>query len=347
MAKRRHLPLRNRAASTFDEIDRRDALPPLDGARQLIQIANLGAMPSTAGLYFAAHPVSMTGFETEGGTASLSVSSQIIYPLIVGRRAPVAGDILVARGVGTRWVAQKSGVSGPVCQPCSTPQDGSDNESVSWTLANVLGYFSQINGATLYCQQCLTSFGLFCATLTCFAPFSNPTSSCLAFGCNVPGASSSIGVTATSFTNPLTFTLSQIGSYVGSPVVSLCSQTGGLQCNAVTLTYYVQCWKVCNYSGHPNGTTYLLQFARRKSTDAAPTQIGPFPYLGVVASGWPHAPFDASGTFDSFDFPADGSSGVVSCSPLLLSLSHSIGLPVALNTCGLTGTYTNSITVSA
>ncbi|HSQ57467.1 MAG TPA: hypothetical protein VLM40_17225, partial [Gemmata sp.] len=71
-------------------------------------------VPTTTNVYFSVHPVEVYGNEAEGGAGSLTVDgtrSLLVY--VVGAVTPVAGDILVCRFVGNRWVASRSKDSGP------------------------------------------------------------------------------------------------------------------------------------------------------------------------------------------------------------------------------------------
>jgi hypothetical protein len=88
-------------------------------------------LPTAAGLYFATHPLDITGNEIEGGSATLTTNSDItIFVDIIGRPAAV-GDLVLARWVGYRWVAVRLGsagggggggtVSTPGCACASSP----------------------------------------------------------------------------------------------------------------------------------------------------------------------------------------------------------------------------------
>jgi hypothetical protein len=84
------------------------------------------SVPTTAGVYFATHPVDVTGTEAEGGGGTLVANSDIVvFVDIIGKPA-VAGDLVLARWVGYRWVAQRLGsgtgiVVVPGCPCASSP----------------------------------------------------------------------------------------------------------------------------------------------------------------------------------------------------------------------------------
>lgn len=72
----------------------------------LVQVYQKTAIPTTTGKYFACHPVDPGGAECEGCTPTLAASTvETVYVLVVGSRIPVAGDYLIAKSIGGRWVA--------------------------------------------------------------------------------------------------------------------------------------------------------------------------------------------------------------------------------------------------
>ena len=65
-------------------------------------------VPTATGCYFAVHPATVLGAEAEGGTGSLAVdTSSTILVCVVGGRAPIVGDAMICRFVGSRWVAER------------------------------------------------------------------------------------------------------------------------------------------------------------------------------------------------------------------------------------------------
>ena len=83
-------------------------------------------VPTSTGSYFSVHPVSVSGFEAESNAGILTAdSSRSLLVYVVGSKAPLAGEDLVCRFVGNRWVAERSGktsdkITVPGC-PCLVP----------------------------------------------------------------------------------------------------------------------------------------------------------------------------------------------------------------------------------
>lgn len=93
------------------------------------QVYDGGSIPTTVPKYFLTRPARPGGTESEGSSTSFDVDADASIPvLVIGPRAPVAGDRLVAHAIDGRWVArfgkQDSGGTfpSPNC-PCNpTPQ---------------------------------------------------------------------------------------------------------------------------------------------------------------------------------------------------------------------------------
>jgi hypothetical protein len=84
------------------------------------------SIPAKVGTYVAAHPVDVLGTEAESALGVLFVDvSRTFLTYIVGSSPPMAGDYLICRFVGNRWVAarmsatQSTGVVIPGC-PCGS-----------------------------------------------------------------------------------------------------------------------------------------------------------------------------------------------------------------------------------
>ena len=83
-------------------------------------------VPKATGAYFSVNPVSVAGTEVEAGSGILSVDGSLSFLVyVVGSNAPVAGEYLICRLVGSRWVAEHMGKSSnkipvPGC-PCLIP----------------------------------------------------------------------------------------------------------------------------------------------------------------------------------------------------------------------------------
>ena len=126
--------LRDRQAAYSRALDRQTDQPqPYLSARFLGQVFNGGSMGAAANLYYLTHPVLLTGTESEGGAATLTVDSATTVPVVVLQNAPSVGDYLTAYAVGGRWVAERGGMSGgggTLCSPCTIPNS---DLTLSWT----------------------------------------------------------------------------------------------------------------------------------------------------------------------------------------------------------------------
>jgi hypothetical protein len=85
-------------------------------------------VPTSTGAYFSVHPVDVAGTEGEGSPGTLLVdTSRSLLVYVIGSKAPAAGDYLVCRFVGHRWVAERfaktpPGVLIPGCPCASVPR---------------------------------------------------------------------------------------------------------------------------------------------------------------------------------------------------------------------------------
>lgn len=79
------------------------------------------AVPTTTGVFFSVYPVSHLGPEVEGGTATATVdtTNTLVRAFVAGGKVPVAGDDLICRLIGSRWVADRIG-GGSLCG-CPAP----------------------------------------------------------------------------------------------------------------------------------------------------------------------------------------------------------------------------------
>jgi len=124
--------LRDRTEGGRDLMGRIAPALPSSSAAQLVQIGNGGHMPTATNAIFLGYPAFLDGAETEGGSPAYHVDGTRTVPvLVIGSRVPVAGDFLVARAVGGRWVAESGGTPpGLPCWPCQIPRK---TLTVSWT----------------------------------------------------------------------------------------------------------------------------------------------------------------------------------------------------------------------
>jgi hypothetical protein len=117
--------LRDRQGAFDDALDRSVGEPPDGAARIAVSIFNGGAMGTSGGLYYLGHPVQLNGPEIEGGSFSPIIDTATTVVVDVLGQAPSVGDILVATGVGGRWVAEKGAGGGCCCYwVCTDPGRG-------------------------------------------------------------------------------------------------------------------------------------------------------------------------------------------------------------------------------
>ena len=100
--------LRDRMARDEVTLNRQTAQPQLfSSARLIVQVFDNGSMGTAPDLYYFTHPVLVTGMETEGSAATLTVDTATTVPVVVLQNAPSVGDYLTAYSVGGRWVAER------------------------------------------------------------------------------------------------------------------------------------------------------------------------------------------------------------------------------------------------
>jgi hypothetical protein len=141
--------IRDRLEAFNDELDRR--VESSGGtARVLVQVYNGGSMPTVPERIYFTHPVLVTGAETEGVAATMTVDSATTIPVVVLGHAPSVGDFLTAYAVGGRWVTEQLSKTGSncystVCAPCAIPRA---DLTIAWT--NPVGG----NGSTTLTYNC-------------------------------------------------------------------------------------------------------------------------------------------------------------------------------------------------
>ena len=81
-------------------------------------------VPAVNNVFITINPVDISGTEVEGGAGIITVNgSRSLLAYLVGSKPVVAGDYVICRFVGNRWVAERlgktvNGISLPGC-PCS------------------------------------------------------------------------------------------------------------------------------------------------------------------------------------------------------------------------------------
>ena len=133
--------LRGREAAFRELVDRAKAgAPELGAARRLVQVYDGGSIPSGPDRWYLAHPVELDGAEVEGGAGAPSADAAESVPVLVLGHGAEVGDLLVATGVGGRWVAERGGSSGlTVCVvACAGPNVPVVGAGVSLSQSGVL-----------------------------------------------------------------------------------------------------------------------------------------------------------------------------------------------------------------
>lgn len=65
-------------------------------------------VPSATGHFFSVHPVDVSGSEAESSPAVLQEdTTRSLLAYVIGTKAPVAGEYLICRFMGNRWVAER------------------------------------------------------------------------------------------------------------------------------------------------------------------------------------------------------------------------------------------------
>jgi hypothetical protein len=120
--------LRDRQASLIAQLDRWDNHAHDPTAVLVGKVFDNGHLPTTPGNYFAVHPVTVGGTEAEGSAGTFSVNAAAtVFFLVIGSKAPIAGDVLIARSIDGRWVAEWGSktttgtVTVPGCPCTATP----------------------------------------------------------------------------------------------------------------------------------------------------------------------------------------------------------------------------------
>jgi hypothetical protein len=189
---------RLRLASQRELLDLLEPPSLLPVRRELVQVYNGGAMPTTVPAVYLTHPAMMNGAETEAAAPTFDVDATTTIPVVVlGPRVPVAGDYLVAHGLGGRMVAQGTKPSGPPtlsCSPCNIPKKNlalcwanglSGNGSTTLVFTEPGGWNSSCTNQLLYNLTC--NGGLIQFTVTYFLSGTCPTGQsqqCLSPGSN-------------------------------------------------------------------------------------------------------------------------------------------------------------------
>jgi hypothetical protein len=93
-----------------DELDRLGDGTPDEAACMLVQTFTETTYPTTAGSFYACHPVSLGGDEDEGSTATIGADASVtVHAWNAGAEVPPSGTTLVIHAIGGRWVFRYDG----------------------------------------------------------------------------------------------------------------------------------------------------------------------------------------------------------------------------------------------
>ena len=126
--------LRERHRAFEAELDRAQAdHPPFITARRLVQVYDAGHMPTSSDHIFACNPVELDGSEAEGQTYTpVADTGTTLFVDVLGG-VPAVGDLLKARAVGGRWVAELRDTPATPTFPCGSCGIPKANLTVSWS----------------------------------------------------------------------------------------------------------------------------------------------------------------------------------------------------------------------
>lgn len=100
---------RDRQSSLEASIDNAAIFDADCSAAMVATTTMITTYPTTANTFFAANPTEVGGTETEGGAATYTTGTQVVYALNVGTQVPSPGTQVVCHAVGGRWVFRYDG----------------------------------------------------------------------------------------------------------------------------------------------------------------------------------------------------------------------------------------------
>lgn len=111
--------LRFRQGRAATEVSRRPVgLSPAGQPSFVGRVVADARQPTAPGYYYLVNPVAILGAEGEGATATLLAdATKTALVCVIGTKAASAGDDLICRFVGNRWVAERFGATSPPPPP--------------------------------------------------------------------------------------------------------------------------------------------------------------------------------------------------------------------------------------
>jgi hypothetical protein len=118
--------LRARQDETADDASRRQGDGPAAVFPVVVgQVFGNPTVPTASGVYVSVRPVAVAGVEAEAAPGVLAVdTTRSFLTYVTGSKPPLAGDYLICRFVGNRWVADRMGKAssgGIVIPGCACP----------------------------------------------------------------------------------------------------------------------------------------------------------------------------------------------------------------------------------
>lgn len=88
----------------------REAAPYDPGAPAFVgKTTSDGTYPTTAAVFYAVNPVTVSGTETAGSAASFSASTAVVHALNLGTAVPASGTYVLVTFAANRWVFRYDG----------------------------------------------------------------------------------------------------------------------------------------------------------------------------------------------------------------------------------------------
>ena len=149
-----------------------------DTPTMVVSVYNGGAIPASLPAQFLCHPVVMSGAESEGGAVVATAAiPQHMVVTVVGTSAPSVGDLLLARQIDGRWVAERYGSGAtnvviPGCACSSTPRTLTMTVVVPDATAPLLNSCTIVYGPT---PSSLSAIGLGANSYLSTSMFADPT----------------------------------------------------------------------------------------------------------------------------------------------------------------------------
>ena len=125
----------------------REMSPPRPGTSSPSLLGSVVTASTTAGHYLKFNPCQVLGAETEGGAGVVKIRTPLPLAYFVGPGTAVAGDLVVVKWAGNRWVCGRKGTgSSPITLPgcpCAVPR------TLNMSVVHPEGNFGMFQNATI------------------------------------------------------------------------------------------------------------------------------------------------------------------------------------------------------